>query len=459
MTTHQYKVKRGLDLPIAGEPAQRIDDGAAVTRVALIAADYAGMRPTFFVKEGETVTRGQTLFEDKKSPGTMYTSPASGTLTAINRGDKRALQSVVIELNDAERSGQGEAVTFENYSGRDIAGLSRDDIRALLVESGLWTSFRARPFGRVAPVDGTPDSIFITAMDTNPLAPSVDAVLEGQEEAFDLGLSAIAKLREGRIYLCKSPESKITVGPYAGIETCEFSGPHPSGTPGYHIHRLRPVHRARVAWHLNYQDVIAIGHLFKTGALHVERVISLAGPQVSNPRLVRTRVGASVDDLTASELGEGRTRCVSGPVLSGRSAMGDVHGFLGRYHHQVTALLEGDQREFLGWMGPGQDTFSVTNLFVSAIQRGRKKFAFTTSTEGSERAMVPIGLYEKVLPMDMMPTHLLRAIIVGDIERAERLGVLELDEEDLALCTFVCPGKYEYGPYLRRMLTQIESEG
>ncbi len=452
-----YKIRKGLDLPISGEPDQSIHDGISVSSVALLASDYVGMKPTMFVKEGDTVQRGQVLFEDKKSPGTLYTSPGAGTVSAIHRGEKRALQSVVIALSEADKSGDGDQVTFESYTGKDTASLSRDDVRALLVESGLWTAFRTRPYSKVPGVDTEPDSIFITAMDTRPLAPDVETIYNENSDAFQRGMTAIAKLREGHIYLCTKEGSTIGAGPYSGIEVKEFSGPHPAGTVGLHIHSVEPVYEERTAWHIGLQDVIAVGRLFETGQLDVSRVISLAGPSVSNPRLIRTRLGASTDELTTGELADGENRVVSGSVLSGRIAAGEELGYLGRYHQQVSVLAEGREREFLGWMEPGTEKFSIINTFVSKLTP-HKKFAFTTTTNGSHRAMVPIGVYEKVMPMDLMPTHLLRALIVGDVERAERLGCLELDEEDLALCTFVCPGKYEYGPYLRQVLTQIESE-
>lgn len=457
----EHVIKKGLDLPIAGEPDQRIESGNVVTKVALMAADYVGMKPTMFVKEGDAVLCGQPLFEDKKSPGVIYTAPGAGTVAAVNRGEKRALQSVVIDLSESERREGGAAdghVTFENYLGRDPAGLSRDEVRALLIESGMWTAFRTRPFSKVPAVNAEPDAIFVTAMDTNPHAPSVDTVYQGNESAFEKGLLCIAKLREGRIYLCKAPRTKIGAGAHSGVQEETFRGPHPAGTVGVHMHTLFPVHREASAWHVGYQDVIAIGNLFTTGRLDVQRVVSLAGPQTVKPRLLRTRVGAYIDDLVEGELNEGENRVVSGSILSGRTARGPVHGYLGRFHLQISALREGREREFLGWLAPGRNKHSVTNVFFSRLFPGTR-FNFTTSTNGSERPMVPIGSYERVMPMDIMPTFLLRSLVMGDVERAEALGCLELDEEDLALCTYVCPGKYDYGPYLRRALTTIEREG
>ena len=456
-----HTVKTGLNLPIAGEPAQRIEAGRPVSRVAITAEDYIGLKPTMFVEEGAEVLRGQSLMEDKKNPGVVYTAPGAGRVVAVNRGKKRALLSVVIELNERERTGNPsdeDFVSFESYKGSDVSALSRDDIQALLVESGMWTCLRTRPFGKVAAPGKQPDAIFVTAVDSNPLAPNVDVVLAGNEDDFRLGLNTVAKLTSGATFVCVAPGSKVPVSTQKGIRYEEFAGKHPCGTVGYHIHTLRPVNREREVWHLHYQDVIAVGRLLRTGKLDVERVVSLAGPQVKNPHLVRTRWGAHLGELCEGALKEGDNRTISGSIWSGRTAVGDVTGYLGRFALQVCVMREGHEREFLGWLTPGLNRFSTLNIYISRLFKG-KKFDFTTTTNGSERAMVPLGTYEEVMPFDLMPTYLLRAIISGDVEKAEMLGVMELDEEDLALCTFVCPGKYEYGPLLRGMLTDIEKEG
>lgn len=457
-----HKIRRGLDLPISGAPEQRVAKGPIIRSVAVMAADYVGMKPTMFVRPGDAVKRGQAIFEDKKNPGVIFTAPGAGTIRAVNRGEKRALQSVVIDLSESEVStGQpaaDEIATFENFADRDPAGLSRDEIKALLIESGMWTSLRQRPFGRTPAIDSEPEAIFITAMDTNPHAPDPNVVIQGAEEDFARGCIVVAKLTEGTTYVCRAPGSSVPVNPNTGLRVEEFSGPHPAGNVGLHIHILNPVNRENVAWHINYQEVIAIGRLFDTGKLNVGRVISLSGPQMLNPRLVPTRVGASTDDLCESELRAGENRVISGSVLSGRTAAGEVHGFLGLYHHQVSVIAEGREREFLGWVLPGMNKFSTIPIFASRLM-GKQEFDFTTTTNGSPRAMVPIGMYERVFPFDMEPTYLLRELIVGNLERSEQLGCLELDEEDIALCTYVCPGKHEYGPILRNALTEIEKEG
>ena len=456
-----HVIKKGLDLPITGAPEQVIESAKTSTRVALVAADYVGMRPSLFVQVGDMVQRGQVLFEDKKIPGVLNTAPGAGRVAAINRGAKRALQTVVVELNENERNGapaEEDFASFERYTGKDLALLDSAQVEALLVESGLWTAFRTRPFSRT-PAPGTrPHSIFVTAMDSNPLAPSMDVIAEGRDEDLNMGLLAVAKVTDGRVYFCKAAGSKITPSTNSSAITEEFAGPHPSGLPGLHIHLLDAVSREKTVWHIGLQDVLAIGVLFRTGKLDVDGVISLAGPGVKHPRLLRTRMGASLDELVGGELKDGEQRLVSGSVLSGRIAMGEVLGYLGRFHNQVSVLHEGREREFLGWMAPGADKFSISSLFLSKLMPG-KEFDLTTTTHGSPRAIVPIGLYERIMPMDILPTFLLRSLIAGDLDRSEELGCLELDEEDLALCTFVASGKTEYGPILRNILTTIEKEG
>jgi len=456
-----HRITKGLDLPITGEPRQEIEVAGGPSKVALLAADYFGMRPTMRVAVGDQVKRGQVLFEDKKMPGVLYTAPGAGTVIAINRGDRRTLQSIVIELNEAERKGNptdADFATFGTYVGKNPAELTADEIKALLIESGLWTSLRARPFGRVADPAITPRSIFVTAMDTNPLAASVDAVLRGKEKDFELGLTCVSKLTAGKTFLCTSHGSAAVAPSGSDIQTEIFEGPHPAGTVGVHIHTLDPVCREKIVWYVNYQDVVAIGRLLATGKLDVERVAALSGPTVTNPRLLQTRIGACLDELVDGELADCENRVVSGSVLSGRQAMGDVLGYLGRYHLQVSVLHEGREREFMGWVLPGAKKYSTTKAYLAAFLP-KKKYAFTTTTNGSDRAIVPIGMYERVMPMDIQPTYLLRSLVSRDMERAEALGALELEEEDLALCAFVCPGKIDYGPILRENLTTMEKEG
>ena len=458
----RHTITRGLRLPIAGEPSGGVEDAPPPRHVALLAADYVGLRPTMRVSVGDAVARGQLLFEDKTMPGVRYTAPAAGVVRAIHRGARRALQSVVIEQSRAEREGrEPEAVDFRSWSGRHPSGLTDGEVRELLLESGQWTALRARPYGRVADPATRPRSIFVTAIDTNPLAPDVAAVLAGREGAFERGLAALARLTSGPVYVCTGPGQRVPAPASAAnqIRHEVFDGAHPAGTVGVHVHVLDPVDRRKVVWHAGVQDVIAAGRLFETGVLDVSRIVALGGPPVARPRLLRTRVGAATGALVDGDVEPAvEQRVISGSVFSGRRAAGEVHGYLGRYHQQVSVLAEGRAREFLGWLGPGFGVFSATRAFASRLIPGRR-FAMTTSTHGSPRAIVPIGTYERVLPMDLLPTPLLRALVMHDVERAEELGCLELEEEDVALCTFVDPGKTDFGPHLRRVLDTLRAEG
>jgi len=442
-------IKRGLDLPIAGAPAQRIEAGRPVRSVAVVGFDYPTMKPTMAVQVGDRVKLGQILFSDKKSEGVHYTAPGAGVVSAVHRGEKRVLQSVVIDLEGDEE------VTFTSYSPAQLDGLSSEQVRENLQQSGLWTALRTRPFSKVPAVDATPASIFVTAIDTHPLAADPAIIIAEQPEAFEAGLKVLTNL--AKVFLCKAPNASLPGESLAKVQVESFNGPHPAGLAGTHIHFLDPVSASKSVWTIGYQDVIAVGKLFTSGRLSVERVVALAGPVVEQPRLVRARLGANLDELTAGELQPGANRVVSGSLLGGRTAHG-AFAYLGRYHQQVSCLREGKEREMLHYMRPGVDKHSILNIYISMLMAG-KKFAFSTSTNGSPRAMVPVGNYEEVMPLDVLSTQLLRALIVGDTEVAQKLGCLELDEEDLALCSYVCAGKYEYGPILRDNLTRIEKEG
>ncbi|HDR0619711.1 Na(+)-translocating NADH-quinone reductase subunit A [Pasteurella multocida] len=443
-------IKKGLNLPISGSPEQVIRDGNAITEVALLGEEYVGMRPSMKVREGDVVKKGQVLFEDKKNPGVVFTAPASGTVTAIHRGAKRVLQSVVIKIEGNEQ------ITFEKYTTEQLNQLTSEQVRQNLQTSGLWTALRTRPFSKVPAVDATPVSIFVNAMDTNPLCADPQVIVQQSGQDFEAGLTVLSRLHEGKVYLCKAANASIPSPSIANLEVKEFAGPHPAGLSGTHIHFIDPVSATKFVWYINYQDVIAIGKLFTTGELDVSRVVSLAGPQVKNPRLVRTVLGANLSQLTANEVKDGENRVISGSVLSGAKAVGPVD-YLGRYALQVSVLEEGREKEFLGWIMPGANKYSLSRTVLGHFSK--KLFNFTTALNGGERAMVPIGAYERVMPLDIIPTLLLRDLAAGDTDSAQALGCLELDEEDLALCTFVCPGKNEYGSLLRQALDKIEKEG
>ncbi len=455
MSDLEFKIRRGLDVPITGAPDQAIEPAAPVTRVALLGSDSHGLKPTFNVKAGDRVRLGQPLYADKKNPGVVYTAPGAGEVEAIHRGERRFFESLVIRLEG------DEAEPFDVPSDPTDA----ETVRALLVQTGLWTAFRTRPFSRIPAIDARPRSLFVTAIDTHPLAPDPAVVLKHFEQELAAGLRALQGLPEQDLFVCTAPGAPIPARNVEGVRWASFAGPHPAGLPGTHIHFLDPVSAEKSAWTIGYQDVCRIGHLMLTGELDVSQVISIAGPCAKRPRLVRTRLGASLPELAANEVRSdaGEVRLVSGSVLSGRAVpSGDTaerFGYLGRSHRQLTLIAEGRHRELLGWHGLGLSKYSIKNIFLAALQRGKKRFDFDTNTNGSPRAMVPIGSFERVMPLDIQPTFLLRSLLTRDTDLAQQLGALELDEEDLALCTFVCPGKEDYGPLLRENLTIIERDG
>jgi len=445
-------LKKGLDLGVAGAPEQKVVDTPAIGRVALLGKDYPGLKPSFKVKEGSKVKVGDLLFTDMANPGVNYTSPGTGKVVAINRGERRAFVSIEIEL-----SGKGEK-TFKKYTPAKIKSLKKKEVEENLLESGLWTSLKTRPFGYVADRENPPFAIFVTSVDSNPHAPDPAVWINEKKTEYTTGIEVLSRLTEGELFVVRRKGSQIPNSFSAkSVVDVEVEGPHPSGNPGTHIHFLAPVNEHRHVWYINYQDVIAVGHLFLTGSILLERVVSVAGPAVASPALVKTRSGASTSEITAGRLVGNDIRVVSGSLLSGHTASG-AQGYLGKYHNQVSALSEGNKREFLGWMSPGLNRYSFKNIYLSRLF-GKKIFSFNTAVNGAPRAMVPSGMFEKVMPMDIVATFLLRAILVGDIEYAEKLGVLELEEEDLALCSFVSTGKDNFGEDLRKMLTRIKKEG
>ena len=448
----QFNIKKGLDLPITGGPKQKIEGGNQVTTVAVLGMDYVGMKPTMMVSEGDKVKLGQVLFSDKKNPGVNFTSPGAGVVKAINRGAKRVLQSVVIELKGKQEE------TFAHYPAAGLNGLTAEQVKENLLASGLWVSLRTRPYGKAPAVDSKPNSIFVTAIDTSPLAADPSVIIKERTADFENGLTVISKLTDGKVYVCKATGADIPTGG-APVQVAEFAGPHPAGLPSTHIHFIDPVNIDKFVWHLDYQAVMAIGALFTTGKLNVERVISLAGPTVKKPKLIRTRVGACASELVVGELEDGENRVISGSVLYGHKAA-DWSDYLGYYSNQISVLKEGRERELFGWIVPGQNKYSAMNVYTSSRDRASgRRFPLTTDKNGSNRAIVPVGVFETVMPMDILPTPLLKSLVVGDTDQAQLLGCLELNEEDMSLFTFVDPGKHDFGPVLRANLTKIEKEG
>lgn len=453
-------ITKGLDLPLAGAPDQTIaPEKKSVQRVATTGLDYVGMKPTIFVEVGERVLLGQPLFEDKKNPGVKFVAPAAGVVESINRGEKRVFRSIIIKVAEGEAA--KESVAFEKFDASSTTELCPTKVCETLVKSGLWTALRTRPFGRVPKIGSVPASLFVNVCDTNPHAPNPAPIVEAASEDFLNGLRVLSRICGKKLWVCFG-DAKYSAGFIAAVEAVpnveavSFSGPHPSGLTGTHIATLDPCGLGKVVWSIGYQDAIAIGELFVKGTLQIERVVSLAGPQVEKPRLLRVPVGACLDEIVEGELKPGPSRVISGSVLCGRAAEGDLRG-LGRYVNQISAIGDGDPREFLGWALPGFKKFSVART-VASRWLAKAAFAPTTAEHGGKRAVFPNPAFYKVSPLDLEPTFLFKALEVGDLETSEKLGAFELDEEDLALYTLVDFGKNDYGQTLRALLNAAMKE-
>ncbi|MEM9248396.1 MAG: Na(+)-translocating NADH-quinone reductase subunit A [Pseudomonadota bacterium] len=444
-----FALKKGLNLPVEGAPKNEITGAQNVRTVALLGSDYIGLKPRLAVQEGDIVGPGAPIFANKDTPDVWVTSPVAGRIKAINRGARRVLLSVEIQVQNGaaapvDFSGVGDAETPEGITER-------------LCAAGLWTSFRTRPYSKIPAPQTRPACIYVTAMDTEPLSADPETVIAEAPEAFATGLAVLSQLTEGKTYLCHAEGANIPGADIEGVETASFSGPHPAGLPGTHMHFLEPPTATAIVWSIWYQDVIAIGRLFETGKLDAARVIALSGPLCRAPRLIRTVAGASMLDLTEGEIEANVPyRLISGSILSGRAGSG-TDAYLGRYARQITVIEEDRAQIPMGWIRPMPGKFAVQPVLGSAFSQ--KLYALTSNLNGGRRAMVPLGTFEQLMPQDFLPTQLLRALLVMDTDTAQALGALELDEEDLGLVGFSCPAKYEYGIALRDCLTKIEREG
>ena len=446
-----YRLKKGLDLPVAGAPEQAIGDGPAITSVGVLGADYIGLKPRLAVKEGDVIGAGAPIFAHKDTPETFVTAPVSGRVTAINRGHRRALVSVVIEA-DPEAA---EPVDFSAVGSTT----DYDGIVEKLCKAGLWTSIRLRPYSKVPAPSDRPAAIFVTAMDTEPLAPNPALIIADAAGSFARGLQAVAALTQGATYLCQEEGADLPGADVPGVQVARFGGPHPAGLAGTHMHFLDPPSATKTVWSIGYQDVIAIGRLMETGRVDPSRVIALCGPLATKPRLVRTVMGANFTELLDGEYDTSvPARAISGSILSGRAPGSPEAAYLSRYARQVTVIEEDREQIPLGWVRPMFSKFAYQPVLGSMLTKV-KNHPFTSNLNGGRRAMVPLGTFEELMPQDFLPTQLLRALLVMDTDSAQSLGALELDEEDLSLVGFACPAKYEYAVALRDCLTKIEREG
>ena len=435
------KTSKGLNLPISGTPDPIISDTPNVTSVSLLANDFVGMKPTMMVKVGDIVKRGTKLFEDKKNPGIFFTSPAGGTVKDINRGDKRKFLSVEVEVSENE---DAEYFEYENTS---------EGLTELLINTGLWNAFRTRPFNRTRKVGSLPDAVFVNACDTNPLSVDPYFIIDQDRDDFKNGLEALTRLFYCPIY-CTYQNNNFEIN-VDKINYCQVSGPHPAGLSSTHISQLYPVSINKIAWTINYQDIISLGYLIKNKSLRTHKIIALGGPSVFKPSLISARISGNIDQLTAGKI-DNNSRVVSGSLIYGHASEG-IMNYLGFYDSIISAIPDEANDIFLNWLMPGSNLHSKLNVFSSSLLKPNK-FTFNVSLNGGDRAIVPVGSYDEILPMDILVPQLLKALVVGDIEQAVELGMLELAPEDLALASYICPSKYDYCSILANNLNNLYSE-
>jgi len=445
------KIKKGLDIKMIGQAEKIYVKAPRAKTYAIKPVDWHGLTPKIIPKLCDEVKVGTPIFFDKYHPEVKFTSPVSGILLSINRGDRRRIIEVVIE-DDGKN-------TPETFLKGDPSSFKREQIVENLLESGLWPAIRQRPYTVIARPEHHPKSIFISAFDTAPLAPDLDFVLKDMEEDFQWGVNVLKQLTEGKIFLNLDGRypSVRTLSATKGVEVNRFKGPHPAGNVGIHISRLDPINKGEVVWVVQPQDVVAIGRLFKTGKYDPSVVVALTGSRVEKPQYYKTIRGTAIAPLLEKQLKEGENRVISGNVLNGRQVDAEK-GYVGFFDSQVTVIPEGNHYEFFGWMKPGFNKKSLSRSFASTWLMPNKQFDLDTNIHGGERAFVMTGEYEKVLPMDIYPVQLIKSILANDIDKMEQLGIYELDEEDLALCEFVCTSKTPVTKILRDGLRSMRKE-
>ena len=436
------KIKKGLDIKLIGKAEKLLEKADRSETYAIKPTDFSGLTPKLKVKVDTEVKAGTALFFDKYNPDINFASPVSGKVVAINRGERRKILEVVIQA-DAE-------IQYEAFKKADPNGLSREEIKEELLKSGLWAFVRQRPYDIIAKPEDTPKAIFISAFDSAPLAADVDFLLEGDSEAFQTGIDALAKLTDGKVHLNVNPDvnqAKI-FSETKNVTVNRFSGVHPAGNVGVQIHHIDPMNKGEIAWVIRPQEVVFIGRLFLNGHYDLSCKIALCGSEVKTPCYFETISGTSVRNILKGKLKDDeKIRVISGNVLTGTHITED--GYLGSYDSQITVIPEGDYYEFFGWALPGLKKFSMSKSFFSWLTPNRE-YKLDANLHGEHRAYVVTGEYEKVLPMDVLPVHLVKSILVEDIDKMEQLGIYEVAPEDFALCEFVCTSKIEVQDIIRQ---------
>lgn len=449
LMSEYVKIRKGLDIKLQGEAEKVFIDVPFSETFVIKPPDFVNIRPKLLVNIGDRVKAGTSLFYDKDNENVLFASPVSGEVIEINRGAKRKILEIKI-LADKE-------ISYEPFKKSDPNELSREKIIDTMLKSGVWPLIRQRPFSIIANPADNPKAIFISAFDTNPLAPDNDFVLHRKGEVFQAGLDAVAKLTSGKVHLnikANTVTSRVFTNA-KGVQINKISGPHPAGNIGIQIHHIDPINKGDTVWYLYPQDVLIIGKLFTEGRFNASRIVVLTGSEVKKPRYYKTMIGASIKSIVNDNVKEDKPRYICGNVLSGTKIPAD--GYIGFYDTQITVIPEGDEEEFLGWLAPGLNKFSMSRTFLTWLLAG-KEYRLNTNLNGDERAYVVTGEYEKVLPMDIYPIHLIKSIMIGDVEQMENLGIYEVSEEDFALCEFVCTSKINVQQIIREGLDLVKRE-
>lgn len=447
--TQVYKITKGLNIRISGKAEKLYGKAGIADLHALKPSDFHGLIAKLEVKEGDNVKAGTVLFTDKNRPAVRFTSPVSGKVVSVNRGERRVIREVIIQSDHAQAS--------ESFAMGSPLQMSREQVTEMLLISGAWPSIRQRPYHVVANPEKPPKSIFISCFDTAPLAPDYDFVIMGNESDFQVGLEALTRLTDGKVHVNISDEypASTAFAQARHVQVNRFRGPHPAGNVGVQIQRIDPVNKGEVVWFVAPQDVVIIGRLFSKGVYDTTRTVALTGSEVTNPRYYKIKGGAAIRSLTEGNLKGTGIRYISGNPLTGTRI--EPGGFLGYYDSQLTAIPEGDEYEFFGWALPGFGKYSYSRSFFSWLMPGRE-YRLNTNLHGGNRAFVVTGLYEKVFPFDIYPMQLLKAMLAEDVDQMERLGIYEVAEEDFALCEFICPSKTDMQSIVRKGLDLVRHE-
>lgn len=444
------KINRGLNLKLIGEAVKSIQDMPIADIFAIKPNEFTGLTPKLLVKVGDNVFAGTPLFCNKNNESIKVSSPVSGEVVEILRGEKRAILEIKI-LADRE-------IKYIPFNKSNLNDLKREAVVEKLLNSGAWSFIRQRPYGVIANPIENPKSIFISAFDSNPMAPDNDFIMSGREVDFQTGLDALKKLTDGKVHL-NVPLKPVPASIFSNAKSVQInkiSGPHPAGNVGIQIHHIDPVNKGEMVWHINPQDILIIGKLFNEGIFDATRIIALTGSQVNTPKYYKTIVGCSIKSIIADGgLKKAENRIISGNILSGNQI--PVDGYLGFYDSQITVIPEGHEFEFMGWLTPGLNKFSMSRTFFSWLTPD-KKYDMNTNLHGEERPFVMTGQYEKVFPMDIYPVQLLKSIMIEDIDMMEKLGIYEVAEEDFALCEFVCTSKIKSQDIIRHGLDIVRRE-